>query len=505
MRHYAKDFWICVGLFAVALAVRLWLALQLPFPQLDDPAAYIQVARHLAGGRGLTSDVLWNYWIVFPTVTHPSNEFWMPLASLIMAGFIRVLGDSLFVAQLPGIIAGSLLAPLVYAMGRSLWPDQRRWSLLAAVLIVLSAVLVYQSVSADSSALYTLLAVLALIGGAQAIDRRSVRWMMVAGVLCGLSYLTRSHGLLLPVAIGVVAVFRLHQNPRVLIAQAATLAVSFGVVAGLWAARNSAAFGVMQPASLITAAAARNYGEWFNFGDLPSPAKLLADGGGAIVSARLSGLWYCLGVIVLCTFPYGLLGLPITLFRKETTFRIFALYGVALVLAAGLIFTVPSLTGSFYHSAGVYAVWAALGCVIGVKYPYDRPRWRILAVGSYAMIIGLMLGQSALAWSSAIAASQAQERQFAEIAYWVKANVPPGEPIITTQANTLNYATGYPTLTLPPLQDATVLRQLADRYGARYVVVTERIGLYPMALDDQAARAARLASLPGAFIYELQR
>ena len=188
MTHYAKDFWICLALFAAALLVRLWLALQLPFP-LDDPASTIQLARNIAGGRGLVSDVLWNYWVPFPAVTHPSNEFWMPLASAIMAGSLRLLGDTFPAAQLPGLIAGSLLAPLIYSMGRALWPAQRRWSVLAAILLVIGAVPVYQSVSADSSAIYTLLTSLALFSGALAIDRRSLRWMLLAGALCGLSYL----------------------------------------------------------------------------------------------------------------------------------------------------------------------------------------------------------------------------------------------------------------------------------------------------------------------------
>src|SRR5512144_2965843 len=111
MTRYAKDIWISVGLLAAALLVRFMLSTQLPFPQLDDPAGYIQLARNIAAGRGLVSDVLWNYWVSFPAVTHPSNEFWMPLASVLMAGSLRLLGDTLFAAQLPGILAGSLLAP----------------------------------------------------------------------------------------------------------------------------------------------------------------------------------------------------------------------------------------------------------------------------------------------------------------------------------------------------------------------------------------------------------
>ncbi|HTP11807.1 MAG TPA: glycosyltransferase family 39 protein [Anaerolineae bacterium] len=502
---YVKDLWIGVALFAMAFSVRTVLALQLPFPQLDDPAGYIQLARNIAGGRGLVSDVLWNYWILFPAVTHPSNEFWMPLASLIMAGSVRVFGDTLMAAQVPGLIAGSLLSPLVYGMGRILWPSQRRWGVLAAVLITIGAVPVYQSVSADSSAVYTLFASLALFSGALAIDRRSVRWMAFAGVLCSLSYLTRSHALLLPLSIGLIALIVLRREPRLLAKSIAALVLGFVVLVGAWSLRNLVVFGSIQPSSLLTAAAARSYGEWFNYADPPSWAKLLADGLGSIVSARLNGLWYCVGVVVLGTFPYGLIGLPIALLRRESLFRVFSVYGVTLLLAAGLIFTVPSLTGSFYHSAGPYAVWGALGCVMAMKYLYDRPRARVLAVAGYALIVGLMVGQSALAWTSAITSSRAQGQQFAKIADWIKANVPFGEPIITTQANTLNYATGHPALTLPPVQDVAVLRQLADRYGVRYVVVTERIGLYPLALNDPAARAKLIATLPETFIYELQR
>jgi hypothetical protein len=150
-------------------------------------------------------------------------------------------------------------------------------------------------------------------------------------------------------------------------------------------------------------------------------------------------------------------------------------------------------------------VWAALGSVYAVKYLFERPRTRLLAVASYALMAGLVLGQTALACSSAVATSRVQGRQFAEIARWVADHVPPDEPIITTQANTLNYVTGHPALTLPTIQDARVLRQLADRYGARFVVVTERNGLYPPALDDPAAGAKLVATLPETFIYELVR
>lgn len=501
----ARGFWICVALFLAALLVRIVLALQLPFPQLDDPAGYIQLARNIASGRGLVSDVLWSYWVSFPAVTHPSNEFWLPLASWLMAGSIRVLGDTLFAAQLPGILAGSLLVPLTYGIGRALWPAQRRWAVLAAALLVPNAALVYQSVSADSSALYTLLAVLTLFLGAQAIDRQRISWGLLAGLLCGLSYLTRSHGLLLPAAIGLIALIRLWRRPPLLIGFIAALACGFFALVVPWWLRNQAVFGSTQPIPLMTIAASRGYEDWFNYADQPTLASIAQMGWNTFLGFRVDALLKGLGVILTMTFPFGLIGLPIALLRRETIFRVFLIYAPALYLGVCLVLPSAAVTGSFYHSAGLFVVWAALGSMYAVKYFFERPRTRMMAVAGYALIAGLVVGQAVLAWNSAVATSRIQGQQFAEIARWVHDNVPPGEPIITTQANTLNYTTGHPALTLPTIQDVSVLRQLADRYGVRYIVITERNGLYPMALADPAARATLVATLPDTVIYELVR
>lgn len=505
MSERAQGFWICVALFVAALGVRLGLALQLPFPQLDDPAGYIQLARNIASGRGLVSDVLWSYWVSFPSVTHPSNEFWMPLASWFMAGSIRMLGDTLFAAQLPGILAGSLLVPLAYGIGRSLWPVQRRWAVLAAALLVPNAALVYQAVSADSSALYTLLAVLALFVGALAIDRQQISWGLFAGVLCGLSYLTRSHGLVLPAAIGLIALVKLWRHPRFLITFGVLLALGFFVLIVPWWLRNQSVFGAMQPIPLTAIIASHGYEDWFNYTDQPTLASLTQLGWETFLSFRVDALLRAFGVILMMTFPFGLVGLPVVLLRREPIWRVFLIYAAALYLGVCLLLPSAAVTGSFYHSTGPFVVWAALGSIYAIQYLFERPRARLMAVAGYALLAGLVLGQAALAGNSAAATSRTQGQQFEEIAHWVQANVPAGEPIITTQANTLNYVTGHPALTLPTIQDVSILRQLAERYGVRYIVITERNGLYPMALDDQAARARLIATLPETFIYELVR
>ena len=104
----------------------------------------------------------------------------------------------------------------------------------------------------------------------------------------------------------------------------------------------------------------------------------------------------------------------------------------------------------------------------------------------------------------AIADGVANQAKFSQAAEWLRNNASAGEAVIATQAHTLNYASGYPALTLPNRQGIDVLRRLAQRYSARFVVVTERVGLYPDALDAaEAIRVRKRLDANGVVIYEL--
>jgi hypothetical protein len=194
---------------------------------------------------------------------------------------------------------------------------------------------------------------------------------------------------------------------------------------------------------------------------------------------RWDALLHDLSVIALITFPFGLLGVPVAMLRREPIFRVFAVYSGAVYLASSLIFTVPALTGSFYHSAATFVPWAALGSVVVIRRVWQRAATRRLSVMLYAAVLALIIGQSILAWPSVFATSQADRLRFDLTTSWLQQNVPPGQPIITNEAHSLNYASGYPTLTLPNQQASSIARQLAERYNAKYVVIFGQVGLYP--------------------------
>ncbi len=500
MRFDGRDVIIGLGLFLVAFFVRLIFASQLVFPPLDDPAFYIQTARNIAAGRGLVIDVIYNYWMPFNSITHPSHEYWMPLTSLVMAFVVRVAGDSLYAAQWVGVITGSLLPVLTYGMGRYLWPEMQRWSVLSALMLVPGAVLVYQSAAADSMGLYAALSATALFTAALAINRRDFKWAAASGALCGLSYLTRSHGSLLPIGLALVCGVKLRRDRSNLIRLVMAGALGYFVFALPWWLRNIAAFGSAQPIPLSSLAATMDNNEWYNYGSLPSLSHLDVM---AAIDVRWRALWHNTGVLILITFPYGLIGLPLALIRRETLFRVFAAYAVLLLLGASLVIPSSGLSGSFYHSAGAFAIWAALGAVMVIRRLAVNPARRIWAVAATALIFALVIGQAIVAWPTVIADSRSNLAKFTAVTEWLRANVPPDQPIVTSEAHSLNYASGYSTLTLPNRQDVVTLRQLADRYGARYIVVFGSIGLYPAVLDEPAANARRVATLPDVAIYEL--
>lgn len=162
---------IAVLLFASALCLRLALAAQMAFPPLGDAAYYIAVAHSLYAGRGFTAGIVWHYQPPPPSAVGPSNDYWGPLPSIVEWLSMLVFGDHLFVALLPGSVAGALLVALTYLCGRRVlceWLLARgapadhaksaaNWLALgAAVLLAVDAELTYQSVMGDSGMLYGL-------------------------------------------------------------------------------------------------------------------------------------------------------------------------------------------------------------------------------------------------------------------------------------------------------------------------------------------------------------
>src|SRR5262245_37163063 len=111
-------------LFLLALVVRGVLVALYPDPAYPDSYYYVDVARAIAAGNGLNVDFVWIFAEVGnrlpdPAVLPiPSNAHWLPLASFIQAPFVSLLGATAVANALPGILIGSLVAPLTFFIAR---------------------------------------------------------------------------------------------------------------------------------------------------------------------------------------------------------------------------------------------------------------------------------------------------------------------------------------------------------------------------------------------------
>jgi hypothetical protein len=540
------DLLLALLLFVAALGVR-WLNIQaVQFPPLDDPAFYLTTAENLVTGRGLEVDVLWSYQVPFSGVNHPSHEHWMPLTTGLIAVAFAVqrvfsggLETSLKIAQMPGLVLGALLAPLTYLIGRRLLPGDRgsmfhvwqgsRWvSLGAALLVAVNATLSYQSASADSSAPFALIATWAL---AIAVRKPGDQGgYFGTGLLVALAYLTRADGLLLLVAIPLAwfllpaparPVTDLPDNPaaelvwrywprekrakadqpRALgpgLVNVLDLVVAFALLVAPWLIRNYLAFGTPLPSSVFHQAWLSDYVETFNYLSHPTLETWLAQGWQAILDLRVQALLHNGKVFLLSTFPWGVLALPgLWLLRREWPFFPPLVYSLLLFFGVALIFPVSSMSGTFYHSLGAAVPFLALGAIYTIQRilrPF-RQYQKLQKTTSLILIMTLLVPagvQVTMSLPAIAERHQAEETQFGAAASWLAQNAAPGDVIMTTQPYTLNYASGQPSIVLPGSEPLDAALQAAQRYSARYLIITQVFGQYPQILQDHPDPRFRL-------------
>ena len=547
-RDAGLDLVLLVFLFFASLGVRWQYARAVVFPPLDAPAFYLTTAENAVTGRGLEVDALWSYQVPFPTVTHPSHERRMPVTTAAIASafaieraFSRALEASFETGQIPGLILGALLAPLTYLIGRRALPRGRsnRWiSLGAALLIVVNATLAYQSATADSTAPFALLAAGAL---AVAVRKPGERGgYLGAGILIALVYLTRVDGLLLLLAIPLAwwllpAPARrtveipdtpaarmaweqwprqggaVEDQPRAMgpgLRHLVDLCVAFALIVTPWLIRNYLAFGAPLPSSIVAQAWLTDYIDNFNFLFHSTPETWLAQTWSVLLDQRIQALVHSGQVLLLGTFPWGVLALPgLWLLRRELSFFPSLVYGLLLLFGMALVFPIASLSGAFYHSFGAVMPFLALAAAYsiyrGCQLLGRRPRLAAMVWASITVALLLLTGWQVVQTLPTVTERHVAEReQFEAAAGWLSQNTPPGAVVMTDATHSLNYASGHPCIALPGNEPPDSAWQAAQRYGARYLIVTQDFGLYPEILATQPdARFRLVAEIHGSQIY----
>ena len=103
--------------FAVALLVRILAASIVVFPQPEDTAYYVGVARNLLDGHGLVSDAIWSFQTPPLSFPRPAFEVWLPLPTFLAAIPMAILGPTFAAAQWASVVVGAVVPVLAWRIG----------------------------------------------------------------------------------------------------------------------------------------------------------------------------------------------------------------------------------------------------------------------------------------------------------------------------------------------------------------------------------------------------
>ncbi|GAC1458006.1 MAG: hypothetical protein PVSMB4_17720 [Ktedonobacterales bacterium] len=399
-----------VLLVALGILARGLTAALVRHPGYIDAAYYYAVGRNLAAGRGLTEDFIVTYLTHPQHVTHPSNLYWMPGASLLLVPFFWLFGSAWWVAQVPNVLLTGALPALAYTLGREL-RGTRRVALGAGLLTLTSGFFypLYEPLT-DNFGLYAWAAggALLLLGqGARGKPRR----FALAGLCCGVAHLARPEAPLLLAVAGVVwwrarhgaGLPRWHRfallirtaregdghalGSTSLSPQGATaggshplpggsLAALLGLYLAVmtpWFLRNLLLVGSPLPPGGLQTAWLRDYNDFFSY-QLPlTPSTYLAWGIGSILASKVNALVLnardLAAVMEFVLAPFALLGA--WRLRRDLAALPWILYGVGAYLALSLLFTFPSMRGSLLHSEIAVFPFLNVAAVVGLDAALD--------------------------------------------------------------------------------------------------------------------------------------
>ena len=513
----AAAFAVPVGLFAVALLVRLAAVALVPFPMTEGSAYYTAVAENLASGRGLVIDAIWSYATPPLTLPRPAFELWQPLASFIAALAMTLFGANFDAAQLAFAVMGALIAPLTWFVARDAARrlsigEQRVRSLTfgAGAVAIISGPLLLATVAPDSTLPFTLLCVLAcLLMPAALGGERSA--LIGLGVIAGLAYLTRMEGLYLGVtfvALGLIA----RLGWRQVFGRGAIVAAIAAVVVLPWWLRNLVTFGSAVPGQIADNLFLTRNEQIFAYTDQPTlqgfldqgAATLLVNIAHAFRHDLVNVLWIPSVAVVTVALISIMLGRRRAGALNNSPLVALLILGSFTLLVTSVLFPVATLWGTFEHAAGPLLVALIVVAAVGADAFVARVRaWRNWPRSNAwlapATLVALTVPLTLLQITAGAANARAEQGRFAELAASVPqilsaAGVQPETPVISDRPVWLSEALGRPAIALPDEPTDAVLR-LARDFGAQAVVVVEQRGRHPGALARASACFAEVPSV----------
>lgn len=471
-------------IFLASWAVYAAVAWPHTHPPYMDAFYYVDIARNLAHGQGLTEGFIWNYLGGLPPLRHPSSEYWLPGLSVLLAPVFALGGGYRAAALLMAALAA--LCPTLAAMiGRDLF-GTRRHALTMAGLTLFNGLWFHDWTTPDAFVPFAVLATLTLwLAGRGLKEPRRGLYYPLAGLTAGLAAQMRQEGVFLLVAI-VLAALLTRETRRRLWPRGIVGAVSlYAAAQAPWVLHNVVALGTPYASGGSRALWLRSYDLFYSLHtELLTPRAYLQWGLAHIVAARLGAvaftlaIWAAQWLVVLV--PPLLAGL--WLLRRRVECRPFLIYWAVLALAMPLLFTATIQNGTLQHASGALlpfgsalivagfdAIGAALGRLRGAKAARLARDMGIIAIGLAALV---SLG---MAWRT-FPAHGDEYTHDARVAAWLHRHNRAGAPVMVLDPPAFAYIDGG-AYVVTPRDGLSAVRAVARRYGVAYWAVDP---LYPL-------------------------
>ena len=484
-----------------------------------DAAYSYDIALNLAKGEGFVEPFLWNYLDDPAGLPHPSHLYWMPLPTILAWLGMIAFGHTYRAAQVLFVVLSALLPLVSYWVALQI-THRRFYGWLAGLLTIFSGYYVLYWGHTDNFTPFALAGSLSLIAAWQATRRaeeqrggareqgsdadqglknhhvwRRSAWALAAGGLVGLAHLSRADAPLLLVAIVLSTIRHRTLSPGSSIGNRKSIIESFGVyhlifvISGYllvmcpWFLRNWALIGTPLSTSGSQTLWLTTYDDLFSYGRELSLRTYLAWGWGNILHSKLEALWLNTQTVI------AVLGLvflvPLVVIggwrqRKHALFRLAACYAGLLLVAMTFVFTFPGPRGGLFQSGGLLLPFiftaALVGLDVAIEWAATRRRaWDANSAKHVfgAGLVALAVLVSGFVYCRALAqptTSQTGYTVYGQLVDWLNDRGQIEQVVMLGDPPGYWYEGGGPSIALPNEPVETVLA-VADRYGARYLVL----------------------------------
>jgi len=489
-------------LFFVGLIVSFTTALLQRVPGYMDAEYYFAGGIQLAEGEGFYESFLWNYLDDPAGLPHPSHTYWMPLPSLIAAAGMILTGSRTFLSARLLFILLAACVPLVTAqLAKELGQNDTN-AILAGLLAVFPGFYVVYLTNTETFTLYMLLGSIFLwLAARNTVKLKSLFVKSFAlGLVAGMMHQTRAEGLIWLLPAAIVVVYDLLKNGSAHSATRKTktiLRVAFCLLMLMtgyllimlpWYLRNLGFYGSLMSPGGSKTMWLTNYDQTFSYpaGEL-TPSNWITMGWRFHIAARwnafIANMKNLLGVQgEIFLLPLMLLG--IWRARKKPIIWLAGLIWLMILGLMTVVFPYSGARGGYLHSGAALQpllwVLAVVGLDVFLAFGERIRNWDVRKAkpvfGSGLVALSAFLTISIFymriyggdianpiwekSWKEHVEIREAINQYDMDAESLIMINNPPGYFV----------STGIPAIVIPD-GNLDTLTAVAERYGARYVVV----------------------------------